>query len=983
MAPGPHPFEELEAALLRVAVNPPPSLLDQLLDGETGMRRAVKRVLPDPHSNLLLVIDQFEELFTQAPAATANAFIDALAAAIADPQSPLRVLATLRADFYDRPLRHRGVGELLRRGTEVITPLSPDEVERAVIGPAERVGATFEAGLAPQVVADVAEHPGALPLLQYALTELYERRRGSLIELSAYREMGGLAAALARRAEAIYHEFEDGAKEATRQVLLRLIALGEGTEDVRRRVLRQELLSLGEPDVEAVLDSFGRHRLLSFDRDPVTRGPTVEIAHEALLAEWDRLSGWIDANREDVRQQRRLAATADEWQAAGRDAGYLLSGTRLDQLAAWAALTDLSLDPGERAILDASIDRRNQERGEEEDRRRDEERLRLRTRWRTRLLTASGVGLAALAALAGFAFIQRNAAERLADQLAASDQAGRLASASGVIAESDPDTAMLLALQSLDSSARAGIPARLEAEEALHWALQAAKVPYPSTELPVEVRSGPFGPTGIFRLPLDDLVALAQTHLGERSFTDAECAFHDIAPCPGGAAGQAWPAMPDEPERPDMPDQVGTPLAGTQISIEGDYPPALEASEWQVVTDRTGIGVRVGPLLGTSAPSGVPPDLGIITHIQTLAAAEAGLLVDMSTYVDPTAARAQFGDHIVDASSIGAAHYAVPVMGMLEGIVWYPLDAFSEAGYSAPESWDELIDLSEQMVADGRTPWCLGLEASGNDPGGDLAGWPATDWVEALVLRIGGVGFYDRWMAGEVGFDHPTVRQAVAMFGEVVFGEGFVLGGGRSAADIHFARSIDSLSADPPHCWMSLNGSWMLDAVRQDTGADVGFFVMPPLEVGGDAPVVGEPLMLAAYRDRPEVRKFVTSLFDRNWGVRWADDAAMTYLSPSRGFGVHHCRSDELYDLLRVAANEVRVSLCEVQRDTLNAGLQRFDASEHMPVAIGGEESSDGIEPGAFLQGMLDYVIRGPDSLDEVLADIEEARRGVMAQTEP
>ena len=116
-------------------------------------------------------------------------------------------------------------------------------------------------------------------------------------------------------------------------------------------MLRQELLSLGEPDVEAVLDALGRHRLLSFDRDPVTRGPTVEIAHEALLAEWNRLRGWIDANREDVRQQRRLAAAADEWQAVRPGCRLPVGGDRLDQLAAWAALTDLSLDPGERAIL--------------------------------------------------------------------------------------------------------------------------------------------------------------------------------------------------------------------------------------------------------------------------------------------------------------------------------------------------------------------------------------------------------------------------------------------------------------------------------------------------------------------------------------------------------------------------------------------------------------------------------------------------------
>ena len=132
-------------------------------------------------------------------------------------------------------------------------------------------------------------------------------------------------------------------------------------------------------------------------------------------------------------------------------------------------------------------------------------------------------------------------------------------------------------------------------------------------------------------------------------------------------------------------------------------------------------------------------------------------------------------------------------MGELEGIVWYPLQAFSEAGYTAPESWDELIELSEQMVADGRTPWCL--EQATDEAAGD----PATDWVEALVLRVGGVDLYDSWMAGEVGFDHPTVRQAVAMFGEVVFGEGFVLGGGQSSS---LGGLIDSMSADPPDCWM-------------------------------------------------------------------------------------------------------------------------------------------------------------------------------------
>ena len=183
MTPGSHPFEELEAALRRIAVNPPASLLDQLTSGPAGIRRAVRRVLPDDQSPLLLVIDQFEELFTQTSEETAAAFLDALAAAVEDQRSHLRVLVTLRADFYDRPLGHRRIGELLRIGTEVITPMSPEELEQAIDGPAARLGVRFEPRLVAEIVADVADRSGALPLLQYALTELFDRRRGQVIEL--------------------------------------------------------------------------------------------------------------------------------------------------------------------------------------------------------------------------------------------------------------------------------------------------------------------------------------------------------------------------------------------------------------------------------------------------------------------------------------------------------------------------------------------------------------------------------------------------------------------------------------------------------------------------------------------------------------------------------------------------------------------------------------------------------------------------------
>ena len=135
-------------------------------------------MLPNDGSQLLLVIDQFEELFTQVDADTANRFIDTLVSAVTDDQSRVRVVVTLRADFYDRPLQHRGLGELLRDGTEVITPMTPHELERAITGPAEQHGVTFEPALVAELVGDVVDRPGALPLLQYTLTELFDQSAG-------------------------------------------------------------------------------------------------------------------------------------------------------------------------------------------------------------------------------------------------------------------------------------------------------------------------------------------------------------------------------------------------------------------------------------------------------------------------------------------------------------------------------------------------------------------------------------------------------------------------------------------------------------------------------------------------------------------------------------------------------------------------------------------------------------------------------------
>jgi WD40 repeat protein len=358
MVPGIDPMEELEGALLRIAVNPPESLLSQLNEDDRGLLRAVKRVLPDDNSELVLVIDQFEEAFTLVEDEAQRAhFLDSLIAAVTDRRSRLRVIITLRADFYDRPLNYNRFGDLMRQQTEIVLPLTADELENAITGPAVRAGLTVEPGLITAVVADINEQPGALPLLQYALTELFEQRKDRALTLQTYNEIGGMMGALSRRAEELYDSLSSDGQEAARQLFLRLITLGEGAEDTRRRVLQPELMSIGDDSdlITMVVEAFGRYRLLTFDRDPFTRTATVEVAHEALIRQWERLRNWLADSREHLRTQRRLTSAAEEWLASGKDPSFLARGARLAQFESWENTTDLALNRNEAEYLKASI----------------------------------------------------------------------------------------------------------------------------------------------------------------------------------------------------------------------------------------------------------------------------------------------------------------------------------------------------------------------------------------------------------------------------------------------------------------------------------------------------------------------------------------------------------------------------------------------------------------------------------------------------
>jgi WD40 repeat protein/serine/threonine protein kinase/DNA-binding XRE family transcriptional regulator len=457
LIPGTHPWEEVEAALLRVAVNPPETLLNQLQEGERGLIRAVRRILPeDSETELLLIIDQFEEIFTLVEDESVREhFLNSLVTAVLDERSRLRVIITLRADFYDRPLQYVDFGDLLRERAVSVLPMTPDELDQTITLPAAQAGIRLEDGLAATIIRDVGNQPGTLPLLQFVLTELFDQRDRNVMTLAAYQATGGVSGALARRADEIYRTLDNTGQNATRQLFLRLITLGEGVEDTRRRVHASELgglviptegvaLSLDHP-MERVIDVYSHYRLLTFDHDPTTRERTVEVAHEALLREWGRLREWLDECREDIRYQRRLTRAAREWEESRHDSSFLIpGGTKLAQFTAWRKDADLALTRSEEDYLQASMA------ADVEQKRYEAQQAQARRNLRRGLVVVLVAGLIIALGLSVYAFGQQRIANEQRQEALRQASIGLAALAEGELGGINQDRAVLLALEAME-----------------------------------------------------------------------------------------------------------------------------------------------------------------------------------------------------------------------------------------------------------------------------------------------------------------------------------------------------------------------------------------------------------------------------------------------------------------------------------------------------------------------------------------------------
>ncbi len=333
--PGSRPWEECAIRLARLGLGTPDALRAELADDPCGLHRLVRRL-----DRPLLVVDQFEEIFTRCPDEGERAgFIAALVGAA----EHSRVVLGVRDDCFARCAAYPELRDVLRHAQLIVEPMTADELREAVTRPAVLAGCTVEDALVARLVADAAGRTDVLPQVSHVLREAWRRRSGDTVTLDGYERAGGLDQAISNTAEDAYLALDLQQRTLARKVFLRLTVLGESTVDILRRVPR------AEPDLAAVQAHLIRAGLLVADHD------TVEIGHEALFRSWPRLHGWLAEEREAERRQRELAEAAGTWLERDRDPGSLLHGDRLAAVLDWA--TDARLDAPEQEFLRRSIER--------------------------------------------------------------------------------------------------------------------------------------------------------------------------------------------------------------------------------------------------------------------------------------------------------------------------------------------------------------------------------------------------------------------------------------------------------------------------------------------------------------------------------------------------------------------------------------------------------------------------------------------------
>lgn len=346
--PGEHPLQSLALAFLNLGL----SDIDRasqlakaeelITKGAVGLGQLINAA---DTKRVVLVAEQFEEAFTLCKdIQERQQFLECLLGALQQTGNKLCLVLTMRADFFGKcaEQNYSGLAQQIQENLVTVTPMTPKELTQAIVEPAKRVELNIEPELITQILADVGDAPGSLPLLQYTLTELWKQRTDKYLRLNTYAKLDGVMGTLRQRATEVYESFSEKQKPVVQHIFLSLTQLGEGTEDTRRRVLKHDLVSEKYPEeiISEVVQRLVDEKLI-VTSEMVEKGGTfgrvaiVDIAHEALIRHWSLLRKWIDENRDNLRQKRKFESLAEEWRNSGKSKDYLLQGKLLQDAFDW------------------------------------------------------------------------------------------------------------------------------------------------------------------------------------------------------------------------------------------------------------------------------------------------------------------------------------------------------------------------------------------------------------------------------------------------------------------------------------------------------------------------------------------------------------------------------------------------------------------------------------------------------------------------
>lgn len=374
--------------------------------------------------------------------------------------------------------------------------------------------------------------------------------------------------------------------------------------------------------------------------------------------------------------------------------------------------------------------------------------------------------------------------------------------------------------------------------------------------------------------------------------------------------------------------------------------------QMDIKAEEAGIEVKIervdgiDKLIKTKIQAGDTPDIALLPQPGVVASVvELGAAFPLDDVLDTAALEQSMVAGALDAGKVDDQLYGLLVSMNVKSLIFYPKKAFEEAGYAAPESLDDLTALADQIKSDGGTPWCLTMES------GDATGWVATDWMEDLVMRYGGVDAYNDWVTGELPFDSDVVKEAAGYFEGVALTEGNVLGGAKAITATPFTEAAKPMFDEgKPGCWLLKQGSFFVgpdflpEQVFANVDDELGVMGFPPAEAGGENPVLGGGDLAVLMSDSEDAKTAMTLLAESDI----ANEAVpgSSFISPHTDFDV------SLY------ATETTRSIAQVAYDS-TAFL--FDGSDSMPAQVGA---------GSFWKEMTAW-LNGDEDLDKALTNID------------